>query len=327
MSICWSRTPCNQDLLPDLTQVTSEELQVGSNDDDQAIQGKLAECKRHKAKVQEEAWLAEEAWLEAERQEQAWLKEERACTEAEAQRLEAAHKAEEARKAAESQQADALVGGLTRAGSNVEVMNPWCLHCSQMNTTCLCNTNSRKKHLACNQCNELKEHCQWLVKGETGQGAGLVINKGKRKANVTSPHAREKKKRSRQPSAKVLKGVGDKEVDLEEGPSTKKTSAQMECLIKAMEHVTNNMAGLAMVQKEASRNFYQFAQSYETYVKEHLKFLVLDVPSDWDTTNKEDQDAEGLNEELAGLREEEEESQSQSESGDQTGASSAGSQA
>ncbi|KIO07307.1 hypothetical protein M404DRAFT_23796 [Pisolithus tinctorius Marx 270] len=113
MSICWSRTPYDQDLLPNLTQAMSEELQVGSDNNNQAIWGKLAEHKRCKAKVQEEAWL------EAERQEQAWLKEERVHTEAEVQREEAMCKAEEARKA------DALVGSSTRARSNVEVMNPW----------------------------------------------------------------------------------------------------------------------------------------------------------------------------------------------------------
>ncbi|KIO14017.1 hypothetical protein M404DRAFT_18263 [Pisolithus tinctorius Marx 270] len=104
-----------------LTWATSVELQVGSDNDEQAVWGKLAECKRHKVKAQEEAQL------EAERQEQAQLEEERACAEAEAQRIEAACKAEEARKAAESQQADALVGSSTGASSNIKVMNPHCL--------------------------------------------------------------------------------------------------------------------------------------------------------------------------------------------------------
>ncbi|KAI6155358.1 hypothetical protein BKA82DRAFT_17808 [Pisolithus tinctorius] len=222
MSICWSRTPYNQDLLPDLTWATSEELQV---------------------KVQEEAQLAEEAWLEAERQEQAWLKEERARAEAEAQRVEATCKAEEAWKVAESQWADVL----------------------------------------------------------------------------------------------VLEGAGDKEEDVGEGPSMKKTSEetrtspvtgdQMEHLIKAVEHVADNMVSLAVAQQEALRNFYQFTQSYKMYIEEHFKFLVPDMPSDWDTTNEEDRDVEGLDEELEGLRREEEESWSWSESGDQTGAGSAGSQA
>ncbi|KIO05725.1 hypothetical protein M404DRAFT_25035 [Pisolithus tinctorius Marx 270] len=174
------------------------ELQVGSDNDKQAIWGKLAECKRCKAKAQEEAQL------EVERQEQAWLEEERACAEAEVQRLEAACKAEEARKAEQSWQVDALVGGLTGASSNVKVMSPCCLCCTQTN---------------------------------------------------------------------------------------------------------------------------MFAWLYETYVKECFEFLTPDVPSDWDTTDEEDEGAEGLDEELEGLREEEEEGQSQSESGDQTGASSEGSQA
>ncbi|KIO13197.1 hypothetical protein M404DRAFT_18685 [Pisolithus tinctorius Marx 270] len=283
----------------------------------------LAEHKRCKAKVQEEAWLAEEAQLEAKRQEQAQLKEERACTEAEVQRIEAAHKAEEARKVAESQWADALVGSSTRARSNVEVMNPHCLHCAQTNMTCLCNTDSKKKCLVCNQCNKLKECCQWPVEGETGLGVGPAMDKGKRKANVTSPHAGEKKKRSRWPSAKVLKGTGDEEEDVGEGPLMKKTSEepraspvtsdQMECLIRAVECVADNMVSLAVAQREASRNFYQFAWSYETYVKEHFKFLAPDMPSDQDTTDEEDRGVKGLNKELAGLREEEEESWSQSE--------------
>ncbi|KIO14019.1 hypothetical protein M404DRAFT_18270 [Pisolithus tinctorius Marx 270] len=257
MSTHQSRTPYDQDLLPDLTQVMSEELQ------------------RHKGKAQEEAQL------EAERQEQAQLEEERACAEAEAQKVEAACKAEEAWKAAESQWADALVGSSTRAGSTVEVMNPHCLCCTQTNTTCLCNTDSKKKHLACNQCNELKECCQWLVEGETGLG-----------------------------------GASDEGEDMGEGPSMKKTSGevetgsitsmQMDCLIKAVKHVADNVTGLAVAQKEALRNFYWFTWSYETYVKEHLEFLVPDVPSDWDTTDEEDRDVEGLNEELEGLRREEE---------------------
>ncbi|KIN94532.1 hypothetical protein M404DRAFT_34978 [Pisolithus tinctorius Marx 270] len=331
MSIHQSRTPYDQDLLPNLTWAMSEELQVGSDNDDQAIWGKLAEHKRCKAKVQEDAQL------EAERQEQALLKEERVHAEAEAQRIEAACKAEEARKAAESQQADALVGSSTRAGSNVEVMNPHCLCCAQTNTTCLHNTNSKKKCLACNWCNKLKECCQWPVKGETGQGAGLGVEKGKRKADVTSLHAGEKKKRLWRPSAKVLKGaVGDEEDNVEEGPLMKKTGAeagaspvtgnQMECLIKAVEHMADNMVSLTVAQREVLRNFYQFAWSYETYIEEHFEFLVLDIPSDWDTTNKEDRGVEGLNEELEGLRREEEESQSWSESGDQTSASSTRSQ-
>ncbi|KIN96415.1 hypothetical protein M404DRAFT_33301 [Pisolithus tinctorius Marx 270] len=317
-------------------QATSEELQVGSNDDDQAIQGKLAEHKRCKAKAQEEAWLAEEAQLEAERQEQAWLKEERAHTEAEVEQVEAVHKAAEAQKVAESWWADALVGSSTGAGSNVKVMNPHCLRCAWTNTTCLHNTDSKQKCLACNQCNKLKEHCQWLVEGETGTGANLVIDKGKRKANVMSPHTSEKKKRSWHPSAKVLEGAGDKEDDMEEGPSTKKTSAkaraspvtsdQMEHLIKAVECVADNVVSLTVAQWEASRNFYWFSQSYEMYIKEHFEFLAPDMPSDQDTTDEEDKDIEGLDEELEGLKEEEEESRSQSESGDQTSASSAGSQ-
>ncbi|KIO10102.1 hypothetical protein M404DRAFT_21766 [Pisolithus tinctorius Marx 270] len=326
MSIHQSRTPYNQDLLPNLTWAMSAELQVGSDNNDEAIQGKLAKCKRCKARVQEEAWL------EAEKQEQAWLEEERACAEAEAQRIEAVRKAEEARKEAESWQADALVGSSTRARSNVEVMNPraW------TNTSCLRNTNGKKKHLACNWCNELKEHCQWPVEGEAGSSVGPAGDKGKRKANVTSPHAGEKKKRSRQPSAKVLEGTGDEDEDVGEGPSTKKageetragpvTSDQMEHLIKVVECVADNVVGLTVAQWEVLRNFYQFAQSYEMYVEEHFEFLVPDVPSDWDTTDKEDWDTEGLDEELAGLREEEEESRSQSESGDQAGASSTGSQ-
>ncbi|KIO14026.1 hypothetical protein M404DRAFT_18284 [Pisolithus tinctorius Marx 270] len=349
MSICWSRTPYNQDPLPDLTQATSEELQLGSNDDKQAIWGKLAEHKRCKAKVQEEAQLTEEAWLEAERQEQAQLKEERVHAEAEAQRVEAVHKAEEARKAEESQQADALVGSSTGARSNIQVMNPWCLCCDQTNMVCICSTDSKKWHLACNQCNELKEHCWWLVEGETGQGAGLAVNKGKRKADMTSPHTGEKKKKKKKKKkksqkllTKVIEGANDEEVKMIAGRSKKAstgkvtgeetrassvTSDQMECLIKAVEHVTDNVAGLAVAQKEVSRNFYWFAWSYETYVEEHFKFLALDVPSDWDTTDKEDRDIVGLEEELEGLREEEEEGWSQSESGDWTGASSAGSQA
>ncbi|KIN96362.1 hypothetical protein M404DRAFT_33336 [Pisolithus tinctorius Marx 270] len=330
MSIHRSRTPYNQELLPDLTQATSEELQVGSDDDNEAIQGKLAECKRHKAKAQEEAQL------EAERQEQAQLEEERVCTEAEVQRVEATHKAEEARKAEESQQADTLVGSLARAGSNVEVMNPRCLRCAQTNTTCLHNTDGKKKRLACNRCNKLKECCWWPVEGEAGQGAGSGADKGKRKADVMSPHASEKKKRLQRPSAKVLEGAGDKEDDVEEGPSTKKTGAearagpvtgdQMERLIKVVECMADNMVSLMAAQREVSRNFYQFAWSYETYVEEHFEFLVLDMPSDWDTTGEEDRDIEGLDDELEGLREEEEDSRSWSESGDQAGACSAGSQ-
>ncbi|KIN97843.1 hypothetical protein M404DRAFT_31930 [Pisolithus tinctorius Marx 270] len=320
MSIHQSQMPYDQDLLPNLTWVTSEELQVGSNNNDQAIWGKLAECKRHKAKAQEEAWLPVEAWLEVERQEQAQLEEERACAEAEAQRVEVACKAEEARKVAEREQADALVDSSTGAGSNVEVMNPWCLCCTWTNMTCLCNTNGKKKHLASNWCNELKDHCQWPVKGETG--AGPVTDKGKRKVDVISPCTGEKKKRLRCPSAKVLEGAGDEEEDVVEGPLTKKTGDQMEHLIKAVACVAENVVSLAMTQQEASRNFYWFAQSYETYVEEHFKFLVPDMPSDWDTTNEEDRDIEGLDEELEGLREEEEESQSQSESGDQTSAGS-----
>ncbi|KIN96545.1 hypothetical protein M404DRAFT_33148 [Pisolithus tinctorius Marx 270] len=302
MSIHWSRMPYDQKLLPNLTQATSEELQVGSDNDDKAIRGKLAECKRCKVKAQEEAQLAEEAWLEGERQEQAWLKEER--------------------KAEVSQWADALVGSLTGARSNVEVMNPCCLHCTWTNTTCLHNTNGKKKCLACNQCNKLKEHCWWLVEGEAGSGVRLAGDKGKRKANW--------------PSAKVLKGAGDEDEDVGKGPSMKKageetgagpiTSDQMECLIKVVEHVADNMVGLTVAQQEVSRNFYRFARSYEMYIEEHFEFLVPDMPSDRDTTNEDDWDAKGLNEELDGLREEEEESQSWSESGDQAGAGSTGSQ-
>ncbi|KIN93553.1 hypothetical protein M404DRAFT_35993 [Pisolithus tinctorius Marx 270] len=334
MSIRQSRTPYDQDILPNLTRATSAELQVGSDDDDEAIRGKLAERKRRKAKVQEEAQLAEEARLEAERQEQARLEEERARAEAEAQRIEAACKAEEARKEAESWRADALVGSSTGAGPNIEVMSPRCLHCAWTNTPCLRSTDGKKKRMVCNRCNELKERCQWPVEGEAG--AGPAGDKGKRKADVTSPCAGEKKKRSRCPSAKVTEGAGDEEDDIEEGPSTKKTSAetgaspvtgdQMERLIKAVEHVADNMASLATAQKEVSRNFYWFARSYETYVEERFKFLALEVPSDQDTTDEEDREVEGLDDELEGLREEEEESWSRSESGDQAGASSAGSQ-
>ncbi|KIN95285.1 hypothetical protein M404DRAFT_34277 [Pisolithus tinctorius Marx 270] len=330
MSIRRSRTPYDQDILPDFTRAASAELQVGSDDDDEAIRGKLAEHKRRKAKAQEEARL------EAERQEQAWLEEERACAEAEAQRIEAAHQAEEARKAEESRQADALVGSSAGAGSNVEVMNPCCLRCTWTNTSCLRNTDGKKRRLACNRCNELKERCQWPVEGETGTGVGPAGDKGKRKADVTSPRAGEKKKRSRRPSAKVLEGVGDEDDDVGEGPSTKKTGAetgtglvtgdQMERLIKAVERVADNMAGLATAQKEVSRNFYRFARSYETYVEERFEFLAPEVPSDRDTTDKEDREVEGLDDELEGLREEEEESRSRSESGDQAGAGSAGSQ-
>ncbi|KIO10077.1 hypothetical protein M404DRAFT_21723 [Pisolithus tinctorius Marx 270] len=312
--------PYDQDLLPDLTWVTSEELQVGRDNNKQAIRWKLAECKRHKAKAQEEAQLVEEAQLEAERQEQAWLEEERVHAEAEAQRIEAACKAEEARKAEENWQVDALVGSSTGASANVEVMNPCCLHCAWTNMSCLRNTDSRKKCLACNWCHELKEHCWWLVKGESGLGASLVGDKGKRKVDVTSPHAGEKKKRLQHPSAKVLESTGDKEDNMEEGPLTKKTSAearagpvtsdQMECLIKVVEHMADNVVSLTVAQREVLRNFYQFTQSYKTYVEEHFKFLVPDVSSDQDTTNKEDRDIEGLDEELAGLREEEEGSQS-----------------
>ncbi|KIO11969.1 hypothetical protein M404DRAFT_19780 [Pisolithus tinctorius Marx 270] len=318
MSIRRSRTPYDQELPLDLTRVTSEELRVGSDNDNEAIQGKLAERKRRKAKVQEEARL------EAERQEQAWLEEERARAEAEAQRLEAARKAEEARKEAS-----------TGARPNVEVMSPRsCLRCARTNTPCLRSTNSKKKRMACNWCNELKERCRWLVEGEAS--AGLAGDKGKRKADVTSPRAGEKKKRSRRPSAKVLEGAGDEDEDVGKGPSTKKASEetgagpitgdQMERLIKAVQCVADNVVGLTVAQWEVSRNFYWFARSYEMYVEEHFEFLVPDVPSDRDTTDEEDRDAEGLDEELAGLREEEEESQSQSEPDDQAGAGS-GSQA
>ncbi|KIO05527.1 hypothetical protein M404DRAFT_25236 [Pisolithus tinctorius Marx 270] len=301
MSIHQSRTPYNQDLLPDLTQATSEELQVGSDDDDQAIQGKLAECKRHKAKAQEEAWLAG--------QEQAQLEEERAHAEAEVQRIEAAHRAEEARKAEESQWADALVGGSSRTGSDIEVMTPWCLCCNWTNMVCVCSTDSKKQWLACNWCNELKECCQWLIEGETSQGSGLAVGKGKRKANVTSLHAGEKKKRLQKPSTKVIEGAGDNKVEVLMGLSKKAsagkvtseetgaspvTGDQMECLIKVVKCVADNVASLAVAQKEASRNFYWFTQSYETYVEEHLEFLALDMPSDQDTTDKEDRDIEGL---------------------------------
>ncbi|KIN97377.1 hypothetical protein M404DRAFT_32355 [Pisolithus tinctorius Marx 270] len=257
MFICQSRTPYNQDLLPNLTWVMSIELQVGSNDE-QAIQGKLAECKRDRAKAQEEAQL------EAERQEQAWLKEERVHEEAEAQRLEAMCKAEEVRKAEESQQADALVG------------------------------QEEGQHDIPRANNEEVEE-------------------------ITGPSRK----------------TGAGEATSEEAGASSITGNQMEYLIKAVERITDNVASLAVAQKEVSRNFYQFAQSYETYVEEHFKFLVLDMPLDQceestflghDTTDEEDEDDEGLNKELEGLREEEE-GQSQSESGDQASASSERSQA
>ncbi|KIO04277.1 hypothetical protein M404DRAFT_26469 [Pisolithus tinctorius Marx 270] len=124
----------------------------------------------------------------------------------------------------------------------------------------------------------------------------------------SSHHAGEKKKRLRRPSAKVLEGTGDKDEDVGKGPSTKKageetgtspvTGDQMECLIKVVEHMADNMASLAT-----------FTWSYETYVKERFEFLALEVPSDWDTTDEEDREVEGLDDELEGLREEEEESQ------------------
>ncbi|KIN99666.1 hypothetical protein M404DRAFT_30337 [Pisolithus tinctorius Marx 270] len=310
MSIHQSQTPYDQDLLPDLTWVTSVELQVGSNDDEQAIQGKLAECKRCKAKAQEEAQL------EAERQEQTQLEEEKV-------HAEAAHKAEEASRAEQSWWVDALVGASTGARSNIKVMNPWCLCCNWTNMVCVHSTDSKKWCLACNWWNELKEHCQWLVEGETSQWAGPAVDKGKRKANMTSPCAGEKKKRSQKLLTKVIEGANDKDIEVITGPSKKAsagrvtseetgagpvTSEQMECLIKVVEHVADNMVGLAVAQTEALRNFYQFSQSYETYVEEHFEFLAPDVPSDWDTTDEEDRDIEGLNEELEGLREEEEES-------------------
>ncbi|KIO07420.1 hypothetical protein M404DRAFT_23935 [Pisolithus tinctorius Marx 270] len=337
MSIRRSRTPYDQDILPDFTRAASAELQVGSDDDDEAIRGKLAERKRRKARAQEEARLAEEARLEAERQEQARLEEERARAEAEAQRIEAARKAEEARKEAESRRADALVGSSTGARPNVEVMSPRCLRCAWTNMPCLRSTDSKKKRMACNRCNELKERCRWPVEGEAGPGVGPAGDKGKGKADVTSPRAGEKKKRSRRPSAKVLEGAGDEDEDVGEGPSTSKktgdeveagpvTGDQMEHLIKAVECVADNMAGLTTAQREVSRNFYRFARSYETYVEERFEFLVPDVPSDRDTTDEEDREVEGLDDELEGLREEEEESRSRSESGDQAGAGSAGSQ-
>ncbi|KIO08926.1 hypothetical protein M404DRAFT_22737 [Pisolithus tinctorius Marx 270] len=312
MSMRWSKTPYNQDLLPNLTQVTSVKLQVGSDDDEQAIWGKLAECKRCKVKAQEEAWLAEEARLEAKRQEQAWLKEERAHAEAEAQRLETVRKAEEARKAEESWWV--VQPGLGQTSR--------CLRCDWTNMVCVCSTDSKKWWLACNWCNELKERCQWPVEGETSQGSGSAADKGKRKANVSSLHAGEKKKRSQKPSTKVDEGAGDDEVEVlaellkkagagkvtgEETRTGPVTGDQMERLIKVVKHVADN--------------------SYETYVEEHFEFLMPDAPSDWDITTKEDEDVKGLDEELEGLREDEEDSQSWSESGDQASASSAGSQA
>ncbi|KIO00581.1 hypothetical protein M404DRAFT_29509 [Pisolithus tinctorius Marx 270] len=277
MSIRQSRTPYDQDILPDLTQATSAELQ------------------RHKARVQEEARLAEEARLEAERQEQAQLEEERARAEAEAQRLEAARKAEEARKEAESQRADALVSSSTGAGPNVEVMSPRCLRCARTNMPCLRSTDSKKKHMACNRCNELKEHCRWPVEGEAG--AGLAGDQGKRKPDVMSPRVGEKKKRLQHPSAKVTKGAGDEEDNVEEGPSTKKTGAE---------------TGAGPVTGDQR--------------KKRFPETSTEVPSDWDTTDEEDREVEGLDDELEGLREEEEESRSWSESGDQASAGSAGSQ-
>ncbi|KIN96295.1 hypothetical protein M404DRAFT_33468 [Pisolithus tinctorius Marx 270] len=309
MSIRQSRTPYDQELLPNLTRAMSKELQVGSDDDDKAIRGKLAKHKRRKPGLKRRGH---------------------------AQRVEAVRKAEEARKAEESWQVDALVGSSAGTGSNVKVMDPHCLCYAWTNTPCLCSTDSKKRHLACNRCNELKEHCRWPVEGETSPGAGSAGDKGKRKADVTSPHASEKKKRLRRPSAKVLEGAGDEEDDMEEGPSTKKTGAearagpvtgdQMERLIKAVGRVADNVVSLMAAQREVSRNFYQFTQSYETYVKEHFEFLAPDVPSDRDTTDEEGRDVEGLDNELEGLREEEEESRSRPESGDQASASSAGSQ-
>ncbi|KIN99006.1 hypothetical protein M404DRAFT_30810 [Pisolithus tinctorius Marx 270] len=106
------------------------------------------------------------------------------------------------------------------------------------------------------------------------QGASQAIDKGKRKANVMSPHADNEK-------VEVLTGLSKKtsvgKVTSEESEAGPITGEQMECLIRAVEHVTNNMASQAMAQKEVSRNFYQFTQSYETYVKEHFKFLALDM--------------------------------------------------
>ncbi|KIO08934.1 hypothetical protein M404DRAFT_22754 [Pisolithus tinctorius Marx 270] len=203
-------------------------------------------------------------------------------------------------------------------------MNPHCLHCAWTNTTCLHNTDGKKKCLACNWCNKLKECCWWPVEGEASSGVGPAGDKGKRKANVTSPHAREKR-RSRQPSAKVLEGAGDED-DIGEGPSMSKKTSDEECLIKVVERIADNMASLVMAQREVSQNFYLFTQSYETYVEECFEFLALEVPSDQDTTNEEDRDVKGLDDKLEGLREEEEESWSQAESGGQTSAGSAGSQ-
>ncbi|KIO03210.1 hypothetical protein M404DRAFT_27206 [Pisolithus tinctorius Marx 270] len=124
-------------------------------------------------------------------------------------------------------------------------------------------------------------------------GASQAIDKGKRKANVMFPHAGEKKKWSWQPSAKVLEGADNDKVEVltvltglskktsvgkvtsEESEAGPITGEQMECLIRAVEHVTNNMDSLAMAHKEVSRN-------NETYVEEHFKFLSLVGYCVWD---------------------------------------------
>ncbi|KAF9230772.1 hypothetical protein BU15DRAFT_68911 [Melanogaster broomeanus] len=291
-------TPASSMSGVDWARFKTPELDSDIEDDNEIAMAKAKERRRRKEEEkrrceEEEKRLREEQEAEAERKRR---------EEEQRQREEAQRKAAEANKKRQREEVEA--GSSVACGSGM-----CCVRCARASVSCEFTNDGNKRRTACDRCANMREKCQWLEMHAPGTGKG----KAKAKEVPTLPRQGEKKKRVRK-----VKAQDDDEVEIigesrsEAGPSW----VSLDRLVMAIEEMSDRMGELVQAHRESTQAHWQSTQAhwestqasrkarraFEIFVDEAA---ICGAPEESEEESSEEEVDEGeLQEDLAGLEEE-----------------------
>ncbi|KAF9242393.1 hypothetical protein BU15DRAFT_72914 [Melanogaster broomeanus] len=275
----------------DWARLKTPELDSDIEDNDETAMAKAKE--RHWHKVEKKRCEDEETRLREE--------EEKRCRKEEEKRLWEEQEAELRRQEEEQRQREEMQRKATEAnkkrqrdeveaGSSV-ARGPGmcCVHCAKAGVSCEFMNNGNKRRTACDRCAAQREKCEWPEMHAPGAGKG----KAKAKEVPTSPHQGEKKKRVRK--AKVQ---DDDEVEII-GERDELPDGGVGAGAKGVNTGTLGLDTGTLGVDAASR---KARRALEVFVDEAA---ICGVPEESEEESSEEEVDEGeLQEELAGLDEE-----------------------
>ncbi|KAF9230779.1 hypothetical protein BU15DRAFT_68900 [Melanogaster broomeanus] len=265
----------------DWARFKTPELDSDIEDDDEIAMAKAKERRRHKVEKKrredEEARLREEEEKRRREEEEKHLWEEQEKCLREEQEAEAEHKS--------------------------------CVRCARAGVPCEFTNDGNKRRTVCDRCAAQREKCEWPEMHAPGTGKG----KAKAKEVPTLPRQGEKKKR-----VCKAKAQDDDEVEIvgESRSGAGPSWVSLDRLVMAIEEMSDRMGELVQVHRESMQAHWQSTQvhwesmqalrkarrAFEIFVDEAA---ICGTPEESEEESSEEEVDEGeLQEELAGLDEE-----------------------